>query len=501
MPDLMIRTRGGERTTVASSELDRLAAAMRGDLVPVGAPPYEEVRRIWNGMIDRRPALVARCRSAGDVLRTIRFAREHDLLISVRGGGHNIAGNALADGGLLVDLAPMRATRVDPVRRTARTEGGTTLGEFDRETQLFALATPLGINSTTGIAGLTLGGGYGWLSRSHGLTVDNLLSADVVTADGAFVTASEQENSDLFWALRGGGGNFGVVTSFEYQLHGVGPDVLAGLIVHPFAQAGEILRRYREVVRTAPDALTAWVVMRKAPPLPFLPESVHGQEVVVIAVCYAGDLAAGERALRPLRDIGAPIADVVGPTPYVAFQTAFDPLLAPGARNYWKTHNFADLDDQLIDTLVAKVHELPGPQSEIFVAHLGGAISRRADEETAYMGRGAQFVMNVHARWDDVAKDGNFIAWARDVYAATKPYAAGGAYVNFLTQEEQGRVQDAYGANYGRLAAIKAKYDPSNVLRVNQNIAPAAGAVTPPQPSLGGMAPASAPPDAIAPRL
>jgi FAD/FMN-containing dehydrogenase len=504
MPDLMIRTRGGDRTMLASAELDRFAATLRGDLVPRGAPAYEDARRIWNRMVQRRPALIARCRSAGDVLHAIRFAREHDLLISVRGGGHNIAGNALVEDGLLIDLAPMRATRVDPVRRIARTEAGITLGEFDRDTQTFALATPLGINSTTGIAGLTLGGGYGWLSRSHGLTVDNLLSADVVTADGAFVTASEQENSDLFWALRGGGGNFGVVTSFEFGLHRTGPQVLAGLIVHPFTHAAELLRRYRDVMHAAPDALSAWVVLRKAPPLPFLPESVHGQEVVVIAVCHVGDFDAGERALRPLRGIGIPHADVVGPTSYLGFQTAFDPLLAPGARNYWKTHNFTTLDDELIDTIVAKVADLPGPLSEIFLAHLGGAVSRRPDDATAYMGRGAQFVMNVHARWDDDDMDVNFISWARDVHAATAPYAAGGAYVNFLTQEEQGRVRDAYGSNYERLAAIKAKYDPSNVFRVNQNIAPAAAPAAAPakaRVSLGHTAPASAPTDAMNPRL
>jgi len=498
MPDLMIRMRGGERTTLAMGELDRFASTLRGDLVLRDAPPYEDARRIWNRMVERRPALIARCRSAGDVVRTIRFAREHDLLISVRGGGHNIAGNALADEGLTIDVGPMRATRVEPVRRIVRTEAGITLGDFDRDTQTFALATPLGINSTTGIAGLTLGGGYGWLSRSHGLTVDNLISADVVTADGALLTASEEENSDLFWALRGGGGNFGVVTSFEYRLHRVAPEVLAGIIVHPFANAGELLRRYRDVVQAAPDALTAWLIMRKAPPLPFLPESVHGQEVVVLAVCYTGDLAAGERALRPLRGIGTPHADVVGPTPYVAFQTAFDPLLTSGARNYWKTHNFTTLDDALIDTLVEKAAELPGPQSEIFLAHLGGAVSRKPDDSTAYMGRGAQFVMNVHARWEDDGMDGNFITWAREVYAAAAPFASGGAYVNFLTQEEQGRVRDAYGSNYARLAAIKAKYDPSNVFRVNQNIAPAPAAAAAP-PTIGRTAPATAPADAMRP--
>ena len=485
MPDLTIRTRGGGETSLSAADLDRLAATLRGDVVPAGSPQYDETRRIWNAMIDRRPALFVRCRSSADVVRTVRFAREHDLLLAIRGGGHNIAGSALADGGLVVDLSGMRSVRVDPDRRLARAEPGVTLGEFDHDTQAFALATPLGINSTTGLAGLTLGGGYGWLTRSYGLTVDNLRSVDVVTADGTLLTASEEENADLFWALRGGGGNFGIVTSFELGLHPVGPEVLAGLIVHPFDDAANLLRRYRDVVLDAPDALSAWVVMRKAPPLPFLPEAVHGQEVVVIAVCYAGSLADGERALRPLRAIGTPHADVVGPTPYAGFQAAFDPLLTPGARNYWKTHNFANLHDPLIDDVIQRVRLLPGPMCEIFLAHLGGAVSRRSDEATAYTGRAAQFVMNVHARWDDPTMDEGFVGWARDVYAATAPHASAGAYVNFMTQDEQDRVRAAYGSNYDRLAAVKAKYDPDNVFRTNQNITPAPAVAGPP-PSMGG---------------
>ncbi|MFL5576638.1 MAG: FAD-binding oxidoreductase [Gemmatimonadaceae bacterium] len=474
MNRLTIRTTSGQETTITPEELGTLAATVRGDLLPENAPGYEEARRIWNAMIDQRPALIARCRSAADVTRVVRFARERELLTAVRGGGHNIAGTSLVDGGLVVDLSPMRGVRVDRAGRTARVDPGVTLGELDRDTQAFGLATPVGINSTTGIAGLTLGGGYGWLSRKYGLTVDNLRAADVVTADGELLTASESENSDLFWAIRGGGGNFGVVTSFELQLHPVGPQVMAGLLVHPFDDAAGLLRRYRDVVTAAPDELTAWVVMRQAPPLPFLPESVHGTPVVVIAVMYAGDLADGERAIAPLRAIGRPHADVVAPMPYVAFQAAFDPLLAPGSRNYWKTHNFAALDDALIDTIVDQAHTLPGPMCEIFLAQLGGAVSRVPDDATAYMGREAQFVMNVHARWDDRARDLDFVSWARAVFRSTAPFASAGAYVNFLTQDEQDRVRAAYGPNYDRLAAVKAKYDPTNLFRVNQNIHPAA---------------------------
>ncbi|MGZ8414612.1 MAG: FAD-binding oxidoreductase [Gemmatirosa sp.] len=494
MPDVTIRTREGAETILRSAEVDRLTASLRGEVVPADAPHYADVRRVWNATVERRPALIVRCRSAADVVRAVRFARERDLLLGVRGGGHNIAGNGLVDGGLLVDLSLMRSVRVDPARRLARVEAGALLGDVDRDTQAFALATPLGINSTTGVAGLTLGGGYGWLSRCFGLTVDNVRGADVVTADGTLLSATDTQHPDLFWALRGGGGNFGVVTSFEYGLHSVGPEVLAGLIVHPFDRADELLRGYRDVVRAAPDALSAWVVLRKAPPLPFLPTTVHGRHVMVIAVCYCGPRVDGEAALRPLRGIGTPIADVVDWTSYAAFQTAFDPLLTPGARNYWKTHNFSTLHDPLIDMLVEKASYLPGPMSEIFLAHLGGAVGRRPDDSTAYAGRRAEFVMNVHARWEDRTADDAFVAWARDVATVTAPYAAsGGAYVNFMTADEPHRVRAAYGANYDRLATIKAKYDPDNVFRVNQNVKPAP-AVTGSFTSIGSSLPASARP-------
>jgi len=301
----------------------------------------------------------------------------------VRGGGHNIAGNAVTEGGLMLDLSRMRSVRVDPAARTARVEPGATLAEFDREAQAFGLATPLGINSTTGVAGLTLGGGFGWTSRRYGLTVDNLLSADIVTADGRLLRASADENDDLFWAVRGGGGNFGVVTSFEYQLHPIGPQVLAGLIVHPFAQAKELLEGYRRFVASAPDEVTAWVVLRKAPPLPFLPADVHGTDVLVFAVCAVGDMAAAERALAPLRALGRPIADVIGPTPFAGWQTAFDPLLTPGARNYWKSHDFKSLEDGYLRVLIESAERLPTAESEIFLAHLGGAINRNASTATA----------------------------------------------------------------------------------------------------------------------
>ena len=454
--------------------LRAFASTLRGSVLTPDTPGYDQARTIWNAMIDKRPAVIARCAGAADVGHAVRFAREVGLDIAVRGGGHNIAGSALSDGGLVVDLSGMKSIRVDPARRVAVVEPGVTLGEFDHDTQAFGLATPVGINSTTGIAGLTLGGGFGWLSRTYGLTVDNLRSADVVTVNGDFVHASERENADLFWGLRGGGGNFGIVTAFELGLHPVGPEVMAGLLVHPFADAGRLLRRYREVCLAAPNELSAWVVMRKAPPLPFLPADVHGTDVVVIAVLYSGDMQAAERAIAPLRAIGKPIADVVSPHPYTGFQAAFDPLLTPGARNYWKTHDLAPMGDEALDLAIDAVRRLPGEQCEVFLAQLGGAVRATPEDATAYSGRNADWIVNVHARWTDPAQDERCIGWARRLYADLAPYATGSAYVNFMSHDESDRVRQAYGSHYARLAALKRTYDPANVLRTNQNIAPAA---------------------------
>jgi FAD/FMN-containing dehydrogenase len=453
--------------------LDGLRAGLRGAVHLPGEPGYDDARAIWNAMIDRKPAVIVRAAGAADVMRAVTFAREHRLPLAVKGGGHNIAGNAVCDGGLMLDLSLMKSVHIDAAARTARVEPGVTLNEFDREAQAFGLATPTGINSTTGIAGLTLGGGFGWLSRKHGLTVDNLLAVDLVTADGRLVHASRTERPDLFWAVRGGGGNFGVVTSFEYRLHPVGPEVLAGLIVHPFAQAKELLQGYRKFVASAPDDVTAWVVMRKAPPLPFLPIEVHGQEVLVFAVCAIGDRAQAEQAIAPLRALGNPIADVIGPAPFAGWQTAFDPLLTAGARNYWKSHDFRQLDDGLFDVLLEAVRNLPSPECEIFIASLGGAVNRVATDATAYPHRDVAFVVNVHTRWRTPAQDSSCIAWARNVFNAMTPFATGGVYVNFMPEDESLRVQaGAYGANYGRLAKLKAKYDPTNLFRMNQNIRP-----------------------------
>jgi FAD/FMN-containing dehydrogenase len=465
----------GGPVAVSSRDLEELASSLDGSLLLPGSAGYDDARSLWNAMIDRRPGGIVMCHSESDVVRGVDFARERGLLLTVHGAGHNIAGNAVSDGGLMVSFRDMKAVTVDAGARRVTVQPGATLGDVDAATQAHGLAVPTGINSTTGIAGLTLGGGVGWLGRKHGMTIDSLLSARVVLADGSVVTASETENQDLFWGLRGGGGNFGVVTSFEFQAHPVGPEVLSGLIVHPFDQAGEVLRAYRDLMAEAPDEVTVWCVLRKAPPLPFLPEEVHGTEVVVLAAMYAGDVAEGEAALAPLRAVGEPIADVIGINPFAGWQQAFDPLLEPGARNYWKTHDFDALSDDLIDTVLSFVERLPDPQSEVFFGQLGGAQNRVPDDATAYQGRSAAYLMNVHGRWSDAGKDEACIRWCRDLFEATAPFATGEAYVNFMTEEEGDRVASAYGASYHRLVALKDRYDPTNLFRMNQNVRPSGG--------------------------
>jgi FAD/FMN-containing dehydrogenase len=473
MSALNVTTINGTNTTLDSAAADGLGRSLKGELLSPGAPGYDAARAIWNAMIDRRPALIARCADADDVARCVRFAREHQLLVAVRGGGHNIAGNAVCDGGLLIDLSAMRGVRVDPKARKVTVEGGATLGDLDRATQEHGLAVPVGINSTTGVAGLTLGGGFGWISRKYGLTIDNLTAVDMVTADGSKLRASESENPDVFWAVRGGGGNFGIVTTFEFRAHPIGMEVLSGLIVHPLADARTVLRFYREFTAKAPDELAVWFVLRKAPPLPFLPEQWHGKEILVLACCWVGDRIEGEKVLQPLRAFGKPIADVIGPTPFTGWQSVLDPLLTPGMRNYWKSHDFLEVSDGLIDVLVDAAGKLPDPMTEIAFAQLGGAIARVANDATAYSHREAKYLINVHGRWDASANDEKCVAWSRELFRACGPYSTGAVYVNFLTQDETDRVRSAYGANFDRLASIKKKLDPTNLFRLNQNIRPA----------------------------
>jgi FAD/FMN-containing dehydrogenase len=439
-----------------------------------GDERYDEARSIWNGAIDRRPACIARCTGVADVVAAVRFARERGLLVGVRSGGHGVGGHALCDGGLVIDLSPMKGIRVDPATRTARAEGGVLWGEFDRETQLFGLATVGGIVTHTGIAGLTLGGGIGWLMRKHGATVDNLLSADVVTAEGNLVRASGEENPDLFWAIRGGGGNFGIVTSFEYRLHPVGPIVLAGPVFHLLEDAPEVLRFYREFIAAAPDELTTIFELSVAPPAPFLPEEVHGKQVVMIGACYAGSPDVGAEVVRPLKQFGRPIVDLLEPKPYTALQSMFDPMVPHGWHRYWKSVELPPLTDTGINTLVEHAPAITSPKSYCIVFQLGGALARVGEDETAFSQRDAAHNVNINAVWTEDDPDAErHVAWARDFFGALQPHAGGRVYVNFLGDEGGSRVRQAYGARtYERLVEVKRTYDPTNFFRLNQNIEP-----------------------------
>jgi FAD/FMN-containing dehydrogenase len=459
---------------VTTTDLGRLRDSFRGPLILAGDMGYDQSRSIWNGAIDRRPACIARCTGVADVVAAVRFARERDLQVAVRSGGHGVGGHAICDGGLVIDLSPMKGIRVDPARRTARAESGVLWGELDRETQLSGLATVGGIVTHTGIAGLTLGGGLGWLMRKHGATVDNLLSADMVTADGELVTASAEQNPDLFWGIRGGGGNFGIVTSFEYRLHQVGPIVLAGPIFYPLEDAPEVLRFYREFIADAPDELTTIFEPRLAPPLPFLPEDVHGKPIVIVGACYAGAPEDGAEVVRPLKQFGRPIVDLLEPKPYLALQSMFDPAVPHGWHYYWKSVELPPLTDGALETLVEHASMITSPKSYCIVFQLGGAVARADEGETAFSQRSAAHNVNINAVWtEDDPEAGRHITWARDFFDAMQPHAGDHVYLNFLGDEGRDRVRQAYGAeNYRRLVELKRAYDPINFFRLNQNVAP-----------------------------
>ncbi len=435
---------------------------MRALLRP-GDAGYDDARTIHNAMIDRRPALIARCAGVADVLTSVRFAREHELLVSVRGGGHGMPGFAVCDGGLMLDLARMKSVHVAPHHRTVRAEAGVTWREFDHETQAFDLATTGGVVGSTGIAGLTLGGGHGFLMRRHGLACDNLLSADVVTADGRWLRASATENAELFWGLRGGGGNFGVVTSFDYRLHPLGT-MLAGMVIYPIGTAKAFLRRYREVTSTAPDALGSLVALGTLP---------DGTQAAVLLVGYSGPIADGEKRLRPLREFGPPLADQVGPSPYTALQSISEHFNPRGYRNYLKTNYLTALSDDAIDIMVERYTSVPAPFSHIVVEHMGGAVSRMDPQATAYNYREAQYNFLIVGIWPDPAEDERNIPWVRSLWHALQPFSTGHIYVNYESDVGVDRVKAAYGAaKYDRLVALKNTYDPTNVFRLNANIKP-----------------------------
>jgi FAD/FMN-containing dehydrogenase len=461
-------------SVVGEATVGELQAAVRGSVIRPADDNYDEARAVWNAAHDKRPALIIRCTGTADVIKGVEFARSQGLPLAVRGGGHSIAGFSTCDDGVVLDLSPMKAVTVDPGRRRAVAQGGATWADFDHETQAFGLAVTGGLVSTTGLGGFTLGGGIGWLLRRHGLTCDSLVGADVVLADGRLVHASDEENSDLFWGLRGGGGNFGVATALEYALHPVGPTVLGGLVFFPGAAARDVLIRWRELTASMPDELTSLVVLTTAPPVPFLPESVHGTPIVAIGAMYCGPLGSGEEIVRPLRTLADPIADLMGPVPYVAMQQMLDPLWQAGAHNYFTSAMTDSLPDRAVDELIARWSAKPTPQSEIHVHHAGGAMARVPQAKTAFGERTSPYLLNVIARSDDGASFAAEAGWARDARAALASYGPDAMYVNFTGEAGEDKVRASYPpATYAKLVALKTRYDPTNVFRLNQNIPPA----------------------------
>ena len=451
----------------------KFGKTLRGEIIRPGDDAYEKARSLWNGMIDKHPAMIVRCAGVADVITAVKFARGNGIPVSVRGGGHNVAGNALCDGGMVIDLSRMKAIRVDPAAGHARAEGGVSWGEFDHETHIHGLATTGGIVSTTGIAGFTLGGGIGWLMRKYGLACDNLVSADVITAEGRFIKASAEQNQDLFWGVRGGGGNFGIVTSFKYRLHPVGP-VTAGRIIYAFEKAGDVLKFYKNYLADVPDELSTMVAFMTASSTPSLPAPLHGRPAVSVIVCYTGPPESGEEILRPLRKAFVPEVDSVRVMPYTELQSLFDGEAPWGLNNYWKSEYLAEISDRAIETIIEYAGRISSPLSQIHIQHLQGAVGRVGEADTAFSHRNAAFVVNIVSKWRIAAESERHIQWTRELAAAMTPFATGGVYVNFLGDEGDGRVRAAYGPEkYRRLSELKKKYDPDNFFRLNQNIKPA----------------------------
>ncbi|CAN5305523.1 FAD-binding oxidoreductase [soil metagenome] len=462
------------KSTADTSAMEALRTRLQGDLLFPRAPGYDSARSLWNGMIDRRPALIAQCLNTNDVRESINFARDHGLRLSIRGGGHNIAGMAVCDGGLMIDFSLMKNVEVDEASRRVRVQPGAVWGEVDQKTQAYGLAVPSGIISTTGVAGLTLGGGFGWLTRKHGHTADHLRSVTIVTADGNMRSASETEHSDLFWGLRGGGGNFGVVTEFEFEAREIGPTVAAGLILYPMDDAPDVIRFFREYTESAPEELTCLLVLRIAPPAPFLPESVHGKPVVGIAALYAGAPEEGAHVLAPLKSFGSPLADTISPKPYTTHQSFLDSGQPHGRHYYWKSEYLSAVSPDLGEVMIEHALHFTSPHSSMLAMHLGGATKRVSPNAGAVSHRDADYVVAIQGAWDEPETSDQHIGWARDFHAAIRPYSTGGVYVNFLTDDEGAdRVRQAYEPDiYARLAQVKSAYDPMNLFRLNKNIAP-----------------------------
>jgi FAD/FMN-containing dehydrogenase len=452
--------------------LQALRSQVRGEVIAPGDGAYDAARATWNGRFDRRPAVIVRCEGAADVAIALDFARTHALAPAIKGGGHDYAGNSASEGGLVVDLSPMNEVIVDAVARIARVGAGARWGDVDRATQALGLATPGGTVSTVGVAGFTLGGGVGHLARRHGLACDNLVAAQVVTADGRVLRASADENPSLFWAIRGGGGNFGVVTAFEFRLHEVGPQVLAGQVIYRFEDAARVLRGYRDFMADAPDAIQCWAFLLRLPPLPVFPEALHGQPVLDLLVFHAGDVEDAARDVLPLRRFAEPVLDAIEAQPYCALQQAFDAGMPKGQRWYSRAHYLRALPDAAIETLLEHGARLPGEFTTVYLGGEGGAVGRIAGSATAFPHRDAAFSLHVFPGWSDPGDDADIMRWAREVHRAMAPHATGGVYVNMLAEDESDRIGAAYGANYERLAEIKRRWDPDNLFRGNHNIRP-----------------------------
>lgn len=463
MPGGSLAPSRGDVLPFDPSDLAHLKDRLREQVVLPHDPRYHDARRVWNGTVDKRPGIIIYCRDSSDIVLAVKFARANHLLVSVRAGGHNVAGSSVCDGGMVIDLSLMKCIEVDPTRRVARAQAGLTLGEFDKATQAHGLATTMGVNSDTGIAGLTLGGGFGKLGRKHGLTCDNLIAAEIVTADGRVMTASSTENADLFWGIRGGGGNFGIVTAFEYRLHPVGPMLLAGSVLHPYAQAREAMRFYAAFARSAPDELSLDAALVTAP---------SGERFFSISACYVGSIEEGERIVEPLRAFGPPVEDRIAPVSYLQVQAAGDAVFPRGRRYYWKAQFLRDLGQEAIDALLAAYAEAPSTSSLLVLQHVGGAIARVPAADTPYANRDALYDCFPIAIWDDPADDAAEMRWARHLWSVIRPYSTGGVYANNLGDEGQARIQAAYGANYPRLVALKNTYDPTNFFHMNQNVRP-----------------------------
>ena len=454
-----------------TNALTALRENVRGTVTTAEDAEYDEARRVYNAMIDRRPAVIVRPANTGDVMTAVRFAAENDLTVAVRGGSHSVPGFGTADDALVVDLSTMRGVRVDPLTQTARVEGGATWGDLNAAGYPFGLATTGGIISTTGVGGLTLGGGIGYLARGLGLSCDNLLAADVVTADGSFHVASDKEDADLFWAIRGGGGNFGVVTSFEFRMSPV-KDIYGGPMFFELDQAGDLLRFYREFIADAPEELGCFPAYQIAPPLPFIPEDRHGEPFIAMVTCWAGDLDAGEKALQPIRDLAPRVAEHVGVMPYPALNSAFDALVPPGLQHYWKANFVTELTDDAIAAHLEHGPKIPVVNSTMHIYPINGAAQRVAPDSTAFAYRDATFATVIAGMWPDPADNEANTAWVKDYYAATAPHSEEGGYVNFMAEDDQSRIRANYRGNYDRLAETKRRYDPDNLFRHNQNIQP-----------------------------